>query len=157
MTERLNESLPFEELSEDYGYPLKWTQALPGQRARVVERLGDRLELTERDTRVRASRALLYLAQGNFAHWQLCLLYDRGKAAQANNFTLFEYDIIFLLLAQSLVYRERAAQANIFSFYDYDIKLHGEKCQQMESFGKGKWPVDGCASAASVSHQLQKS
>ncbi len=52
---------------EDYGYPLKWTQALPGQRSRVVERLAAGLELTERATRVRAIRALLYLAQGNFA------------------------------------------------------------------------------------------
>ncbi|KAH9406228.1 Histone deacetylase complex subunit sap18 [Tyrophagus putrescentiae] len=60
----------FEELMENYGCPLKRTQALPGQRARVVERLAEGLELTKRGTRVRAIRALLYLAQGNFAYCQ---------------------------------------------------------------------------------------
>ncbi len=81
---------------EDYGYPLKWTQALPGQWARVVERLAAGLELTERGTRVRAICALLYLAQGNFANCQT--VEEQPRFARANIFTLYEFGLFPLLV-----------------------------------------------------------
>ena len=86
----------FEELMEDYGYSLKWTQALPGQRAQVVERLAAGLKLTEGATRVRAIRALLYLAQGNFADCQT--VEEQPRFARANIFTLYEFGLFPLLV-----------------------------------------------------------
>ncbi len=86
----------FEELMKDNGYSLKWTQAMPGQLSRVVERLVAGLELTERGTRVRAIRALLYLAQGNFADCQT--VEEQPRFARANIFTLYEYGIFPLLV-----------------------------------------------------------
>lgn len=86
----------FEELMEDYGFPLKWSHALPSQKARVVEKLAEGLELTERWTRVRAVRALLYLAQGNFADCSTAE--EQSKCARENIFQLYEYGLFPLLV-----------------------------------------------------------
>ena len=57
----------FEELMEDYGFPLKWSHCSALQQQRSLERMAEGLEVADRFMRTRTIRAVLYLAQGNFA------------------------------------------------------------------------------------------
>lgn len=81
----------FEDLMEDYGFPLKWSHMSDEQKHRVIERLAEGIEVTDRVNRIRAIRAVLYLAQGNFAD---CLaIDDQPKYARANIFKLYDYGL----------------------------------------------------------------
>lgn len=79
----------FEELMEDYGFPLKWNHMSDGQKSRALQRMADGMELTDRVTRTRAIRAVLYLAQGNFGD---CLVIEeQPRFARKNIFQLYEF------------------------------------------------------------------
>ena len=62
----------------------------------MVERLAERLEFTERGNRVQAIRALLYLAQDNFA--DCTTVEEQPRFARANIFTLYELGLFPLLV-----------------------------------------------------------
>lgn len=84
----LNKS-SFEDLMEDYGFPLKWNHMSDDQKHRTVERMAEGVEVTDRTNRNRTIRSMLYLAQGNFAD---CLVIeDQPKFARKNIFKLYDY------------------------------------------------------------------
>lgn len=86
----------FEELMEDYGYPLKWTHMSDDQKHRATERMAEGIEFSDRSSRIRAIRALLYLCQGNFGD---CLVIDeQPKYARKNIFHLYKYGLFFTFI-----------------------------------------------------------
>uniref|UniRef100_T1JAT6 Far11/STRP N-terminal domain-containing protein n=1 Tax=Strigamia maritima TaxID=126957 RepID=T1JAT6_STRMM len=80
----------FEELMEEYGIGAKWCKMNETQQRRVISRLLDQLEISQRAIRIKALRSVLYLLQGVFAeveseeeqqHWErtnVFLLYANG-------------------------------------------------------------------------------
>lgn len=92
----------FEELMEDYGYPLKWTHMSEDQKHRAIERMAEGIEFTDRTNRIRAIRGLLYLCQGNFGD---CLIIDeQPKYARKNIFHLYDYGLFPMFI--QLIYYE---------------------------------------------------
>lgn len=103
----------FEELMEDYGYPLKWTHMSEDQKHRAIERMAEGIEFIDRTNRIRAIRGLLYLCQGNFAD---CLIIDeQPKYARKNIFHLYDYGL-FPMFIQLIHYEiEHSMKMNVSS------------------------------------------
>ncbi len=54
----------FQDCLESFGLPTKWKELDPGQRDRAVQLMLDRTEVSSREQRLQAARAMLYVAQG---------------------------------------------------------------------------------------------
>ena len=53
----------FEETMTEFGMTLQWMTASPNTRKTILMKLSDRLELTSKLLRMKAARAVLYIAQ----------------------------------------------------------------------------------------------
>ena len=105
----INKSI-FEELMEDFGFPLKWTHMSPQQRTRVIERLSEGIEMSDRNRRMRSIRAVLYLIQGNFAE---CLtIEEQPKYSRQNVFVLYEFGIFTIFVQLIHMEIENSLSAN---------------------------------------------
>lgn len=86
----------FEELMEDYGFPLKWTHMSKQQRLRAIQKLAEGIEVSTKSVRNKAVRSILYLLQGNFGE---CLTIDeQPKMARQNVFDLYEAGIFSIFV-----------------------------------------------------------
>ncbi|XP_023209422.1 striatin-interacting protein 1-like [Centruroides sculpturatus] len=78
----------FEELMEQYGYPKKWNGLATSQKEEIILRLLDVIEVSQRNTRMHAVRAILYLLQGAFGE---CMTLDQQpRIARENVFFLYK-------------------------------------------------------------------
>lgn len=78
----------FEELMEQYGYPKRWGGLTTAQKEEIILRLLDVIEVSQRNTRMHAVRAILYLLQGIFGE---CMTLDQQpRIARENVFFLYK-------------------------------------------------------------------
>jgi hypothetical protein len=100
----------FEELMEDFGFPLKWTHMSLTQRHRAIERMAEGIEICSRVCRMRTIRSVLYLVEGNFAE---CLtIEEQPKYAKQNVFQLYESGIFAIFLQLLHLEIENSLSAN---------------------------------------------
>lgn len=91
----------FEESMEDCGLPLTWKHMVPEQQSRAINYLMTTLEVSCRNTRIKSSRALAYLIQGNFGE---CLsLEEQAMNSRENVFILYKQGIFHAFVQQLLI------------------------------------------------------
>lgn len=81
----------FEELMEDYGIGAKWIKMSEAQQHRVVLRLLDQVEMSQRLVRLKALRATLYLLQGVFGECES--EEEQQQWERANAFLLYSHGV----------------------------------------------------------------
>lgn len=100
----------FEELMEDFGFPLKWSHMSSDQRNRSIERLAEGIEMSDRVRRMRNIRSVLYLIQGNFGE---CLtIEEQPKYCRQNVFLLYESGIFNVFVQLIHMEIENSLSAN---------------------------------------------
>ena len=77
----------FEELMSEFNFSNQWLEMNPNERKRVVEMLLDYIELSDREKRFKAIKAILYLVQGVFYE---CSTKDQVMWSHENVFLLYE-------------------------------------------------------------------
>lgn len=94
----LNQS-SFDELLEEWKFAKKWKQMDSSQRGRLIEKLSEGIELSDKERRFKCLRAVLYVAQGIFA--DASTPEEILEEAEKNVFLLHEHGF-FPILVQLL-------------------------------------------------------
>lgn len=93
----------FEQLMEDNGLPLRWSDMTLGQRRRTLSLIADCVEMSVRSSRMLAIRTVLYLAQGVFG--ECSTLAEQARMARDNVFELYRHGF-FTMITQLLLMGE---------------------------------------------------
>ncbi|XP_035213294.1 striatin-interacting protein 1-like, partial [Stegodyphus dumicola] len=83
----------FEDLLEEYDLHGRWTTFNDSRKEKIILRLLDSIEVSQRSTRMQAARAILYLVQGVFGE---CITLDQqSQLARVNVFLLYNFGVFY--------------------------------------------------------------
>ncbi len=100
----------FEQLMEDNGFPLRWTDMTRSQRQRTLALIAETLELSVKQSRMTGVRAVLYMAQGNFG--ECATLEQQAQLARENVFELYKQGFFATIIQLLLMEIEEALTIN---------------------------------------------
>ncbi|KAK2726963.1 striatin-interacting protein 1-like isoform X2 [Artemia franciscana] len=96
----------FEETMTEFGMTLQWMTASPNTRKTILMKLSDRLELTSKLLRMKAARAVLYIAQGCWGEVQSDA--EQQEIARKNCILLYRNGIFHIFIELLNLEAERA-------------------------------------------------